>query len=67
MLGNLVFMFLLSSADIFKMIFFKTSFRNTIRVSDGLDPEDSVSPDLAPNCLQSLSADDKGHRQQEKY
>ena len=31
------------------------SFRNTIRVSNGLDPDQdrhSVGPDLDPNCLQ---------------
>ena len=47
-----------------KIIFFKKSFRNTIRVPNGLDPDQdqhSVSPDLGPNCLQRLSADDKGH------
>ena len=35
---------------------------NTIRVSNGLDPDQdqhSVGPDLGPNCLQRLSADDK--------
>ena len=45
-------MLLLSSADFFK---------NNIRVSNGLDPDQdqhSVSPDLGPNCLQRLSADD---------
>ena len=33
----------------------KNSFRNTLRVSNGLDPyqdQHSVSPDLGPNCLQ---------------
>ena len=34
----------------------KTSVRNTIRMSNSLDP-DSVGPDLGPNCLQRLSAD----------
>ena len=42
----------------------KTSFSNTIRVlvSNCLDPDQdqhSVGPDLFPNCLQRLSADDK--------
>ena len=50
-------MVLLSSADFFsKSTFSKTSFRNTIRVSNSLDP-DSVGPDLVPNRLQRLSAD----------
>ena len=49
----------------FKLIFSKDSFRNIIRVSNGLDPDQnwqSVGPDLGPNCLQRLSADDKSHR-----
>ena len=46
----------------FKIIFSKNSFRNTIRMSNGLDPDQdqhSVSSDLDPNCLQRLSADNK--------
>ena len=47
----------------FKMnFFFKDSFRNIIRVSDNLDPDQDqqiVGPDLGPNCLQRLSADGK--------
>ena len=34
-----------------------------------LDPDQarrSVGPDLGPNCLQRLSADDESHRQQRK-
>ena len=41
--------------------FSKHSFRNTIRVSNSLEPDQarrSVGPDLVPNCLQKLSADD---------
>ena len=37
-------------------------FFNTIRVSNSLDPGKArhvVGPDLGPNCLQRLSADDK--------
>ena len=51
-----------------KLLFSRNSFRNTIRVStglDGLDPDHSrhsVGPDLGPNCLQRLSADDSIHR-----
>ena len=44
-----------------KSTFWKTSFRNTIRVSNSLDPDQArrfVGPDLDPNCLQRLSADD---------
>ena len=38
----------------------KNSFRNTIRVSNSLNPDQArqnVRPDLDPNCLQRLSAD----------
>ena len=44
------------------MAFSKLTFRNTIRVLNGLDPvqdRHSVGPDLGPNCLQGLSAEDK--------
>ena len=47
---------LLLSADLFQ----KNSFRNTTRVSNSLDLDQtrhSVWPDLGPNCLQKLSAD----------
>ena len=62
-----------SSADFFKItifekflifsksLFLKNSFRNTTRVSDSLDPDQARhfgGPDLGPNCLQKLSADD---------
>ena len=44
----------------FKLTFSINSFRNTIRVSNGLDlDQDSVGLDLSPNCLQRLSAGDK--------
>ena len=53
----------LSSADFFlKSTFSKNSFRNTIRVSNSLDPyqdQHSVGPDLGPSYLQRLSADEK--------
>ena len=52
----------LSPADFFsKSTFSKNSIRNTIRVSNSLDSDQTwhiVGPDLGPNCLQSLSADD---------
>ena len=54
-------MLLLSPADLFQK-FSEKNFRNTIRVSNSLDPDQdqhSVGPDLGPNCLQRLSADDK--------
>ena len=68
-------MLLLSSADILQNLFFfffffsKNYFRITIRVSNGLDPDQdicSVGPDLGPNCLQTLSADDKKSTQARK-
>ena len=43
-----------------KLAFPKISFRNTIRVSKSLDPDQArcfIGPDLGPNCLQRLSAD----------
>ena len=49
----------------FKINYFKEFFRNTVRVLNGLDPDQDrhyVSPDLCPNCLQKLSADDKSSR-----
>ena len=58
--------FALSSADFFsKLTFSKISFRNTIRVSNRLDPDQArrfVGPDLGPNCLQRRSADDTGRQ-----
>ena len=39
----------------------KNSFRNAIRVSNSLDPDQArhyVAPDLGPHCSQRLSADD---------
>ena len=48
----------MSSAVFF---FQKKTFRNTIRVSSSLDPDEArpfVGPDLDPNCLQMVSADD---------
>ena len=64
MLGNF-FMLLLLSADFFsKLTFSKQSFRNTIRVSNCLDPDQdrlNVGPDLGPNCLKRLSTDNKMH------
>ena len=61
MLGNFV-CFLVVYGFFFKLTFSKKSFRNTIRVSNSSDPDQArhfVGPDLGPNCLQRLSADDK--------
>ena len=53
---------LLSSADFFsKLTFSKSYFRNTLRVSNGLDSDQdqlSVGPELGPNCLERLTEDD---------
>ena len=50
--------------------FSKKSLRDTSRVSKtGLDSDQdqqNVSPDLRPNCLQRLSADDKSRHEQGK-
>ena len=45
-----------------KINFFKNYFMKTIRESNSLDSDwdrCSVGPDLGPNCLRGLSADDK--------
>ena len=56
-------MLFLSSADFCSKLTFSTNiFKNTLRVSNSLDPDQdrhSVGPDLGPNCLQRLSTDDK--------
>ena len=60
---------LLFSANFFQNYFFKKFFQNTIRVSNGLEPDQdrqNVGPDLGPSCLQRLSADDKSHHQEGK-
>ena len=59
----------MSSADIFQnqfvvvvvVFFLKKYFQNIGRVSNNLDPDlvlRFAGPDLGPNCLQRLSADD---------
>ena len=51
----------LSSAYFFQDQLFQNPFSNTIRMSNSLDPDQarrSVGPDLVPNCLQKLSADE---------
>ena len=61
-------MLLLLSADFFSnLTFSKNSFRNTIRLSNRLDPDQdrqNVGPDLGTNCLHKLSADDKSQRKE---
>ena len=60
LLGN--FQAFLPSADFFQIqLFRKILSENTIRVSNSLDPDQArrfVGPDLGPNCLQRLSAED---------
>ena len=44
-----------------KLTFAKKSFRNIVRVSNSRDPDQAqlnVGHDLAPNCLQNLSAEE---------
>ena len=56
------FILLLSSADFFFKI---NSFRNTIIMSNGLDPDQDrcyVGPDLGPKSLRRLLAGDKCRR-----
>ena len=52
-------MVLVSSADFFSNLTFKkNSLKNTIRVSNSLDPDQNrhfVGPESDPNCLQRLS------------
>ena len=57
-------MFLLFADIFFKINFLKNYFRNTIRVSNSLDLI-FIGPDLGPNCLQKLSADDTSRQRVE--
>ena len=63
-------MLYLSSDDFFKTNFLEKFFKvNTIRVSNSLDPDQArqnVGPDLSPNSLQKLSAEDTS-RQRVKF
>ena len=57
--GNLCLLFCRLLIFFSRLMFSKNSFRNTIRVSNSLDPDQAqcaVRPDLDPNCLQWLSA-----------
>ena len=48
-------------ADFVKINFLREKIRNTIKVSNSMDPDQArrfVGPDLGPNCLQRLSVDD---------
>ena len=60
------FMFFCRLLIFSKSTFSKNSFRNTISVSISLDPDQAWhfdGPDLGPNCLQSLSADDTSRQE----
>ena len=64
MLGN-ISCFFCNLLTFFEINFSKNSFKNTIRVSNSLDPEQDphfVGPDQGPNRLQRLSADYKKGR-----
>ena len=55
---------------VFKINFSKNSFRNTIQVSNRLDPDQAqhfVLPDLGPICLQRLRADDTSRQELTPY
>ena len=63
LMGN--FHAFLLSADFFIIYFLKNSFRNTIRESNCLHPDQArhiAGPDLGANCLQRLSADSTGRQ-----
>ena len=54
-------MLLLSSADFFKMDLLEIFFLEYLQSVKQLDPDQAqcfVEPDLAPDCLQRLSAED---------
>ena len=58
-------MLLFSFADFFQNQLFQKIISGKLSVSNDLDPDEdrhSVGPDLVPNCLQRLSADDKSWR-----
>ena len=55
-------MLLLLSADIFQNYFFQKKIQEHYQSVNSLDPDQdrhSVEPDLGPNSLQRLSADEK--------
>ena len=69
MLGNFLTLFY-HLLDFFQNYFFgKNSFRNTIRVSNSMDADQDgnfVGPDLGPNLLKWLTADEKAAASKER-
>ena len=62
MLGKFFMVYLLC-ADFFQNQLFRKILRNTVRVSNSIDPDQVqhfVTTDLGPNCLQRLSAENSG-------
>ena len=62
--------FMLLSLSFSKLTFSKKKIRNSIRVSNGLEPDydqSSVGPDLVANCLQRLSATSKERVNSDKH
>ena len=60
---NLISLFFCRLHFFSKLTSSKNCFRNINGVSNSLDPDQAqhfVGPDLGPNCLQKLSADDTG-------
>ena len=61
--GNFFSCLFLLSADFFKINFFKKLLQEHYKSVKRLDPDQDrhfFSPDLGPNCLQRLSADEQG-------
>ena len=57
MLGNFACFFFCSLLIFSSLIFSSSSFRNTISMSNSLDPDQAqcyIGPDLGPNCLQKI-------------
>ena len=59
----------LSSVDCYLLKILKKLFKNTMRVLNSLNPDQArhfVGPDLDPNCLKRLAADDNSGHWQER-